>query len=91
LATRSFSKNLVETGVRRHRIARRRANQQNPVQPSSKKYSAFAVGQITAKDSRILSREEGRWPSSRTLGQVAVDVDALLTNGAEAYGEDVWS
>jgi hypothetical protein len=62
-----------------------------PVQSSHKKYSAFAVGQITAKDSRILSREEGRWPSSRTLGQVAVDVDALLTNGAEAYGEDVWS
>jgi hypothetical protein len=61
------------------------------VQPLREKYSAFAVGQITAKDSHILSREEGRWPSSRTLGQVAVDVDAPLTNGAEAYGEDVWS
>jgi hypothetical protein len=47
------------------------------VQPILKKYSAFAVGQITATDSRILSRKEGRWPSSRTLGRAAVDATAL--------------
>jgi hypothetical protein len=39
----------------------------------------------------ILSREEGRRPSSRTLGQDAVDAAAQLTSGADAYGEDVWS
>jgi hypothetical protein len=54
----------------------RRANQPNPVQPSPKKYSAFAVGQITATDSPIPSRSEGRSPSSRTLGRVAVDAAA---------------
>jgi hypothetical protein len=35
--------------------------------------------------------EEGRWPSSRTLGPDAVDAEALLTNGADADGEVVWS
>ena len=35
--------------------------------------------------------EEGRWPSSRTLGRDAVDADALLTNSVDADGEVVWS
>jgi hypothetical protein len=34
---------------------------------------------------------EGRWPSSRTLEWDAVDAKALLTNGANADGEVVWS
>ena len=45
----------------------------------------------------ILSRKRGRRPSSRTLGQVAVDAAAssralcARTSDAEAYGEVVWS
>src|SRR6476646_12070322 len=41
----------------------RRANQssrQKPVQPSFKKYFAFAVGQISSTSSRRLTRQKGR-------------------------------
>src|SRR5258705_5450475 len=34
----------------------RRANQQNPVQPSLQKYFAFAVGQIKTRSPAVLSR-----------------------------------
>jgi hypothetical protein len=34
---------------------------------------------------------EGRLEIVTDAGQDAVDADALLTNGAEADGEDVWS
>ena len=40
--------------------------------------------------SRPIPRE-GRWPSSQTLGLDAVDAAALLTNGANADGQVVWS
>ena len=39
----------------------------------------------------IPSRPEGRSRSSRPWDGDAVDADAPVTNGAEAYGEDVWS
>jgi hypothetical protein len=38
----------------------RRANHQIPVQPASKKYSAFPVGQISATSSRHPASQEGR-------------------------------
>jgi hypothetical protein len=47
-----------------------------PVQPRSQKYSASRGSQITPTTRAIPSREEGRWPSSRTLGRVAVDAAA---------------
>ena len=49
---------------------------QFPVQPSREKFPAFAVGQIKTTIVAILSHSEGRWPSSRTLGQVVVDAAA---------------
>jgi len=45
-----------------------------------KKYSAFAVGQIISTSSRYPVPLEGRWPSSRTLGQDAVDAAASSAN-----------
>jgi hypothetical protein len=47
-----------------------------PVQTALQKYSARRVGQIKTISLAILSREEGRWPSSRTLGRDAVDAAA---------------
>src|SRR6476469_9203588 len=69
----------------------RRANQQKPVQPSAKKFSAF------------LSRQINRlYAASRSTGGAARDRHearggmrwtrlARLTSGAEADGEVVWS
>jgi hypothetical protein len=39
----------------------------------------------------IPARERDVSRSSRTLGGEAVDVEALLTNGADTDGEVVWS
>jgi hypothetical protein len=50
------------------------------VQFRLQKDSAFAVGQIISTSSPILSRYKGRWPSSRTLGQDAVDAAASGAN-----------
>jgi hypothetical protein len=36
------------------------------VKPRNYKYFAFAAGQIKGTSIAILSRQEGRWPSSRT-------------------------
>ena len=63
----------------------------NRVKPKNQKYFAFPVGQIKGTSIAILSHQEGRSRSSRNAGQGAVDVEVPLTNGAEAYGEDVWS
>jgi hypothetical protein len=63
----------------------------NRVKTGNQKYFASAIGQITDTDFSIPSHSEGRRPSSRTLGRVAVDVEVPLTNGIEAYGEVVWS
>jgi hypothetical protein len=35
--------------------------------------------------------KEGRFAIVTNAGRDAVDADALLTNGADADGEDVWS
>src|SRR6266851_6439348 len=62
-----------------------------PVQPPLQKYSAFPVGQIISTSSPVPSHSEGRFAIVTDAGRDAVDADALLTNGAEADGEVVWS
>jgi hypothetical protein len=52
-----------------------------PVQSSLKKYTSSRATQITLTNPAIPSREEGRWPSSRTLGRVAVDAAASGARG----------
>jgi hypothetical protein len=54
------------------------------VNPLSRKYSCFQVTPTQFTSIAIPSREEGRWPSSRTLGRVAVDAAAL--RGLEIAG-----
>src|SRR5581483_479693 len=60
------------------------------VQPFREKYfpSRFARHSITDSASRP---NEGRWPSSRTLGGMRWTFLCLKTNGARADGEAVWS
>jgi len=62
-----------------------------PVQSFSKKYFASLFPQITSISPVILSHMRGVSRSSRTLVRDAVDAAALLTNGAKADGEVVWS
>src|SRR5258705_4238570 len=50
----------------------RRANQQNPVQPSLQEYFAFAVGQIISRTPAVLSRG-GALAIVTNVGQDAVD------------------
>ena len=59
----------------------RRANQQNPVQPPSQKYSDFPKTQITLYP-RLSCPTEGRLEIVTDAGQDAVDADVPLTNGA---------
>ena len=61
-----------------------------PVQPLLQKYSGFPKTQITLI-TRPSCPTEGRLEIVTDAGQDAVDADALLTNGAEADGEGVWS
>ena len=60
-----------------------------PVQPRPQKYSASPRPQITPTTPAIPSREEGRWPSSRTLGRVAVDAAASGARGVRRAGLSV--
>jgi hypothetical protein len=61
-----------------------------PVQPSLQKYFCFSERQIRLYD--LPSRPtEGRFAIVTDAGRDAVDAMALLTNGADADGEDVWS
>jgi len=48
---------------------------------SAAKIIASRLPQITPTTPAIPSREEGRWPSSRTLGRVAVDAAASGARG----------
>ena len=58
--------------------------------PLCKNISVFPNPKSELYDS--LSRPtEGRVAIVTAAGRDAVDADALLTNGAEADGEDVWS
>jgi hypothetical protein len=58
--------------------------------PQNKKYFAFPEGENQGMNHTILSHQEGRSRSSRNAGQGAVDAEVPTTNGADAYGEDVW-
>jgi hypothetical protein len=60
------------------------------VQPCLKKYSGFPKSQITGKFPPSCPTE-GRFAIVTDAGQDAVDVEAPITNGAEADGEVVWS
>ena len=55
-----------------------------------KKYSDFPKSQITLYPQPSCPTE-GRFAIVTDAGQDAVDVDAPITNGAEADGEVVWS
>jgi hypothetical protein len=55
------------------------------------KYFAFAPDPNHFTYSRRLVPPEGRLAIVTDAGRDAVDVDAPITNGAEADGEDVWS
>jgi len=61
-----------------------------PVQSCSKKYFASDVGQITFT-TRAFCSSKGRFAIVTNAGRNAVDAAALLTNGANADGEVVWS
>ena len=63
----------------------------NRVKPRNQKYFAFADGQITGLNRPVSPDKRGGSRSSRNARRDAVDAEALLTNGAEAYGEVVWS
>jgi hypothetical protein len=54
------------------------------------KYSDFQKTQITSIFTLVLS-PTGALAIVTDVGQDAMDADALLTNGAEADGEVVWS
>jgi hypothetical protein len=62
-------------------VLTRRANQQNPVQPLSQKYSDFPKTQITLYP-RPSRPTEGRLAIVTDAGRDAVDADVPLTNGA---------
>jgi hypothetical protein len=64
--------------------------------PAIKKYSESQNMDLTASDFRIIllpsrSFQRGGSRSSRYVERDAVDVEAPLTNGAEADGQVVWS
>ena len=63
-----------------------------PVVPIRRSALTCDVGQITGMFPRVFCPQEGRFAivTKRGAGD-AVDVDAPLTNGAEADGEVVWS
>jgi len=57
----------------------------------NRKYFAFPEGRNSGISVAIPSRSEGRIMIVTNVGRGAVDAEVPLTNGAEAYGEDVWS
>ena len=68
----------------------KRAKPFSHVQPLPKKYSGFPKSQITGII-RTSCPTEGRFAIVTDAGWDAVDVEAPITNGAEADGEVVWS
>ena len=59
--------------------------------PLCKNISPLRPTQITSLIAAVPSHFEGRLAIVTDAGRDAVDVDAPITNGAEADGEDVWS
>src|SRR6266702_2281673 len=64
---------------------------QNPVQPVSEKYFAFAVGQITDLTSPVSPDERGGSRSSRTRGGMRWTRKLRMTSVTGRDGEAVWS
>src|SRR5215207_3080410 len=62
----------------------------NRVKPGNQKYSAFVLTQNQSHNSACLTADEGRWPSSRTCGEMRWTRELRLTCVARAYGEVVW-
>jgi hypothetical protein len=67
----------------------RRANQQNSVQPISKKYSASRAAQISPITPPV-SSTKGALATSRTRGEMRWTRMAQLTLAPDADGEVVW-
>jgi hypothetical protein len=61
-----------------------------PVQPPLQKYFCFSEIQIKLLI-RCPASLEGRFAIVTDARRDAVDADVPITNGAEAYGKDVWS
>jgi hypothetical protein len=71
--------------------ATRRANQQFPVHPLLKKYSAFPVGQITSTSSPVSRPQEGRIAIVTKREAGCDGRGGARDERANAYGEVVWS
>ena len=61
-----------------------------PVQSPQRKYFTSRVGQITSRTPAVLPHR-GVLRNVINAGRDAVDAGALVTNGADADGEVVWS
>jgi hypothetical protein len=80
----------LRIGERRKNFACR-ANHPKPVKPASRKYSAFAVGQITATSSPHPGPQEGRFAVVTNVGPGCGGRGSVRDERAGAYGEIVWS
>ena len=58
--------------------------------PKIKNISLFPKGKSVFESAR-LTRQEGRIMIATTVRWDAVDAEVPITNGADAYGKDVWS
>ena len=58
--------------------------------PRIKNISLYPKGK-SVYDSARLTRQEGRIMIVTNVRWDAVDADVPITNGADAYGKDVWS
>ncbi|MGH6711436.1 MAG: hypothetical protein ACREEK_20985 [Bradyrhizobium sp.] len=63
----------------------------NRVKPQNQKYFALSEWQSSGIFLAIPSHSEGRIMIVMSVGRVVVDAEVPITNGAEAYGEGVWS
>jgi hypothetical protein len=63
----------------------------NRVKPQYKKYFDFPEGRNSGISVTIPARSEGRIMIVTNVGWGAVDAGVPTTNGAAAYGKDVWS
>jgi hypothetical protein len=63
----------------------------NRVKPQNKKIFRFSRSANSGISIAIPSREEGRIMIVTNVGRGAVDAEVPVTNGTDAYGEDVWS
>ena len=62
----------------------------NRVKPGNQKYSASVLTPNQSHNFARLTADEGRWPSSRTRGEMRWTRELRLTCAAGAYGEVVW-